>query len=257
MNNNKPSSLTNLQKRILSAVVILLIFALVLYLGDIWFVIFLGLIVGLAIGEWVGMVRNRKPPFGMLVRHLVNLVGSLLLLGAILSFYLLYTMLPDWRADGGFPASGLAVILFLVSLVVASDTAAFFVGRWLGGPKLAPRLSPNKTWSGAIGGVIASGLVSILWTVFSGSFLIENLPLLIASLLLSFIPGLVISVFAQLGDLLESAAKRYFGVKDSGKIIPGHGGILDRIDSYLLVLPLVALMVLYFRGFTVIELLGR
>lgn len=118
------------------------------------------------------------------------------------------------------------IVPFLI-LLWMNDTGAYCVGRWLGGPKFAPSVSPNKTWSGFWGGLIA-GVASVLITMrFSlfGSFVSRQ------SLLTIFIFGILISLSAHMSDLLESTAKRFYGVKDSGTLIPGHGGLLDRLDS--------------------------
>ena len=106
----------------------------------------------------------------------------------------------------------------------ANDTAAFFIGRALGRHRLAPHISPGKTWEGAVGGVIASILASlILRAIFQLPFNYWQIALL----------GVVVSIFAQLGDLIESLLKRNAGVKDAGQLVPGHGGILDRVDSLI------------------------
>ncbi|HEY83398.1 MAG TPA: phosphatidate cytidylyltransferase [Dehalococcoidia bacterium] len=105
-----------------------------------------------------------------------------------------------------------------------SDTAAFFVGRALGRRPLAPRISPRKTWEGAIGGVLGAVIVSLLFTLPTPL----NLPLSYGQAVLL---GLLISVFGQFGDLVESLLKRNTGAKESGKLLPGHGGFLDRMDS--------------------------
>lgn len=127
--------------------------------------------------------------------------------------------------------SGHGLLLTLVAVVGTwlTDTGAFFVGRALGGRKLMPALSPNKTVSGAVGGWIA-GFLGVLGT---GAFA-ASLPLGRALLLAAAVP-----VAAQLGDLMESAFKREAGVKDSGRLLPGHGGVLDRFDSLMLVAPTV------------------
>jgi phosphatidate cytidylyltransferase len=118
-----------------------------------------------------------------------------------------------------------------VLLVVwATDIGVYFAGRAIGGPKLWPRVSPKKTWAGAIGGFVASLLVAI---GFSTSDLGKTLPLVILAAMLS--------VAAQLGDLFESAIKRRFGVKDSGHIIPGHGGVMDRLDGFVAAIVLAAI----------------
>jgi len=118
---------------------------------------------------------------------------------------------------------GVLLILWLVVVVVAADVGAYFVGRRVGGAKLWPAVSPGKTWSGAIGGLAAAGLVGCLfaWAVVGWH------PLRIGLL------SLGIAACSQLGDLLESAVKRRFGVKDASRLIPGHGGVMDRLDGVM------------------------
>lgn len=131
------------------------------------------------------------------------------------------------RAD---PAAGYANLLFVVLAVWASDIGAYLAGRLIGGPKLAPRISPGKTRSGAAGGLLAAMLAGAA----AAQALAPGAPLRAAAL-----AGLL-AVAAQAGDLLESAVKRGFGVKDSGRLIPGHGGLLDRLDALLLAAPAAA-----------------
>jgi phosphatidate cytidylyltransferase len=122
------------------------------------------------------------------------------------------------RSDVAF---GLLAVVFLIMVVIAADTAAFLSGRLLGGPKLWPRLSPNKTWAGLIGAVVASTVVGAwFWLAVPGVS-----PLRLAA------TAAVLGLISQIGDLAESALKRHFGVKDSGHLIPGHGGIMDRLDG--------------------------
>src|SRR5579871_1914431 len=123
----------------------------------------------------------------------------------------------------------LALILILL-VVWVTDIGGYFAGRGIGGPKLWPRVSPNKTWAGAIGGFVGSLAVA---AGFAASGIGRLVPLLIL--------GGVLSVAGQLGDLFESAVKRRFGVKDSSHIIPGHGGLMDRLDSLVAVLVLAAI----------------
>ncbi len=108
------------------------------------------------------------------------------------------------------------------------------IGRKLGRHKLAPHISPNKTWEGSIGGTLVATVIVGLYAYFypQGNY----------SLLTTILLIVIVSVIGQFGDLVESALKRYYGVKDSGKILPGHGGILDRFDSLLLVLPALHLL---------------
>jgi phosphatidate cytidylyltransferase len=131
---------------------------------------------------------------------------------------------------GRGPVGGPAIVLWLVFLVIASDIGAFFVGRRFGRRKLAPRVSPGKTWEGAIGGLCTVVLVSLCGAHYFG------LP---AGLSIAF--GCAVGIFSVIGDLTESMFKRSAGLKDSGVILPGHGGILDRIDSVTAAAPLYAL----------------
>ena len=118
------------------------------------------------------------------------------------------------------PWDGRYVSLYFMSFVWASDSAAYFAGRALGGPKLLPKESPNKTWSGAIAAVVACGICGYFASAIEG---VNAIPWIAC--------GMVISVMAQAGDLFESGLKRRFNVKDSGRILPGHGGLLDRVDG--------------------------
>ncbi len=127
---------------------------------------------------------------------------------------------------------GIVFTLWALSLVWACDIGAYFTGRTLGGPKLAPVISPNKTWSGLIGGVALASLVAALLHFEYG------LPLRLT------LATPVLAVLAQAGDLYESWLKRRAGVKDSGNILPGHGGILDRLDGLVPVAPVAAFLVL-------------
>jgi phosphatidate cytidylyltransferase len=127
---------------------------------------------------------------------------------------------------------GLTALFFVFAIVWATDTGAFFAGRSIGGAKLWPRVSPKKTWAGAIGGLVAAVAAGALVALGSGFEL--SIALVTTAVLLS--------VACQLGDLFESAVKRRFGVKDSGHIIPGHGGLMDRVDGLIFACALAALL---------------
>jgi len=141
-------------------------------------------------------------------------IGGTLYIGWLLSYFVTLRGLDDGR-------NWIFLALFTT---FASDTAAFFVGRALGKHHLAPHISPGKTWEGAIAGVFGAIIISLLFTIPTPL----HLPLTYWQAILL---GLLISVFGQIGDLVESLLKRNMGVKESGKLMPGHGGILDRIDS--------------------------
>jgi phosphatidate cytidylyltransferase len=136
------------------------------------------------------------------------------------------------------PELGRVTVIWIVACVWATDIGAYFLGSIAGGPKLAPRISPSKTWSGLVGGMcwaaVASAAMGLLFA--QGS-----------TVTLAF-SGIAIAIVSQIGDLVESAAKRDAGVKDSGSLIPGHGGLLDRIDGLMAALVVVAFMRLAVEG---------
>ena len=126
-----------------------------------------------------------------------------------------------WPILRGGDQAGLIAILFLFAVVWATDILAYFVGRALGGPKLAPSISPGKTWSGAVGGALG-GRCSPAWRLRRRTGWGGRGPALVA---------LLLAIVSQFGDLFESFVKRRSGVKDSSHIIPGHGGVMDRVDG--------------------------
>ena len=128
------------------------------------------------------------------------------------------------------PDSGFAALMLVLLTVWATDIGGYFAGRLIGGPKLWPQVSPKKTWAGAVGGFVASLAVAAGFAAFH---LGKIMPLLLVAAALS--------VAAQLGDLFESAVKRRFGVKDSSHIIPGHGGLMDRLDGFVAAIVLAAI----------------
>jgi phosphatidate cytidylyltransferase len=131
------------------------------------------------------------------------------------------------------PKNGFVALMFVLLVVWATDIGGYFAGRSIGGPKLWPRVSPKKTWAGALGGFVASLAVS---GGFAAAGVGRAVPLLAVSALLS--------VVSQCGDLFESAVKRRFGVKDSSHLIPGHGGLMDRLDGFI-----AAILVAWIFGF--------
>jgi phosphatidate cytidylyltransferase len=164
------------------------------------------------------------------------LLGALVVLAGIAVAVSILRDRPQWDASGiayaalsGFSLaflrdgdrSGLLAILFLFAVVWATDIFAYFVGRAVGGPKLAPAISPGKTRSGALGGAAGGVIAGMLVGLFAGTGDLVRLGLV----------ALVLSIVAQAGDLLESWVKRRHGRKDSSQLIPGHGGVMDRVDG--------------------------
>ncbi|MDJ1155929.1 phosphatidate cytidylyltransferase [Macrococcus caseolyticus] len=134
--------------------------------------------------------------------------------------------------------NGLIYILFALLIVWVTDTGAYIFGRLFGKNKLWPEISPNKTIEGFVGGMLSSTIIAIIFSI-NYDMPLSILPLILVTWLFS--------MFGQLGDLVESALKRHFDVKDSGNLLPGHGGILDRFDSFIFVLPLMNILLISFK----------
>lgn len=174
-------------------------------------------------------------------QSLMTMIGIVGIAGAAVAALSLSLRLGAGLLYAGVPAlslhylrdqpEGFALALWTVAIVSATDIGAYFAGRAIGGPKLAPRISPNKTWAGLIGGVVAAAVIGALLAM------LFSLPPLLGAL------GGGLAVLAQLGDLFESWLKRRAGVKDSGTWLPGHGGALDRLDGLVPVAALVAILI--------------
>jgi phosphatidate cytidylyltransferase len=143
------------------------------------------------------------------------------------------------------PKMGFAALMFVFLVVWVTDIGGYFAGRSIGGPKLWPRVSPKKTWAGALGGFAASLVVAAGFAALDPNKADPQLMLKMTSLLLL---GAILSIASQLGDLFESAVKRRFGVKDSSHIIPGHGGLLDRLDGFVAAVALAGIFGLLHGG---------
>jgi len=130
---------------------------------------------------------------------------------------------------------GLFWTFLLLISIWSSDAGAYFVGRKLGKNKLWPAISPNKTVEGAIGGIVLSVVAAVIFALASGGFLTVGRAIIL---------GVIAAVVGQMGDLIQSAYKRAYGIKDSGTILPGHGGILDRCDSWIAVFPFIHILML-------------
>jgi phosphatidate cytidylyltransferase len=196
------------------------------------------LLVLLSIAIWARGAAQR--PLGAVATTALGILYT----GGLLSFayalrYHDYAVGGVMWGGGRIPiAAGGVLLTFPVLLTWATDIGAFAVGRSIGGTKLIPAVSPGKTISGAIGGVVTSVIVAFLYVVFVLRP-VAQLGMTWAGIICF---GVVVSVAGQLGDLVESLLKRDAGVKDSGALLPGHGGVLDRVDSLLFVLPTAHLL---------------
>ena len=253
---------TELGKRVVSGVLMLVVTLWLTWLGGWPFTILSLLLSGLLYFEWQSIVR--RTPFdgieavltagfvGLLVCNLLGYLALGLVVFVVLGLLLELTTSGDEKADVrwiglgalycaipavAFPIirenGGLALILFLFATVWITDIAAYFAGRRFGGAKLLPAVSPKKTWSGAIGGLVSAMILAVLVSLYDSS---------VAAMALIF-GAAFLSVISQIGDLFESWVKRLFDVKDSSQLIPGHGGFLDRLDGLVAAAVPVALLV--------------
>jgi phosphatidate cytidylyltransferase len=227
---DKPKS--DLKVRTLSAIVMIAVAGGALWSGGLIFQLFVGLVgLGLLWELWglVSKIANRPG-----TRAIFMLVGVAYI--GVACFTLIVMRSPFF---------GVTPALMIIGAVIATDVGAYFAGRTFGGPKIAPRISPSKTWSGLFGGMLAAGLFvqALTWWIDQSSVIGSYPPIIDPKW---FATGALMAVVAQAGDFLESWMKRRAGVKDSGNLIPGHGGLFDRADGLLAVL-FAAGLVMFFQ----------
>jgi phosphatidate cytidylyltransferase len=258
LKNSFNESFADLWPRIASAVILVLLALTTLYYGGVVFAFF-WLLVGVAINwEWQRLIGGQQmiarmivgglcPAFAALLGYYdeaflvagTGVIGALVT-GVIVTAYLAGGERRLWAGAGVLYSSalvfsvcilraseqlGLLSIAYLFAVVWGADIFAYFGGRFFGGPKLWPAVSAGKTWSGAIIGLLFGGLLGLITAYIAGGKDLLGLPTLIL--------GFVIAAVSQLGDLFESSVKRRFGVKDSSRLIPGHGGVMDRLDAFV------------------------
>ena len=209
---------SSLNKRILSALVLVPVTLLLIYLGGTPFIVMILVCAALILWEWV---RMAKLGLHMMRDCILGVVYVLIAGGAMIDLRL--------RHD----ETGLFLLVALLLVVWASDTGAYIFGKTIGGPKMAPSISPNKTWAGMAGAMIFPAVTLAI--------MVAAIPMPIHAIIAAFIAGALFGVVGQAGDLLISKFKRRVGVKDTGALIPGHGGLLDRADSLMLVAPVFLL----------------
>ena len=227
-------AVSDLPVRLGSAVVMLVISAGALWLGGWFWTGFVGLLAAVVLWEWNRLVTQFAK--SVTSETLWFFAGVIYIGGAALSMMALRNGARFLPVDGQSLGYGpLEVLVGYIVPIIAVDVGAYFAGRAIGGPKIAPAISPSKTWAGLAGGALASGLVAI------GNELADFGPAAgtpgydATSLGLALLAGVLIAVIAQTGDFFESWMKRRAGFKDSSNLIPGHGGLFDRLDGFLAV----------------------
>ena len=239
-----PGAWSDLRARVLSAIVMVAIGAAAIWAGGLVFMALAGLIAGVIVWELARMTGVSQMTSGALSVLAVISVFAAKELGQPLDLGILLLPAAAGLIVSEKPAliaafsveivigcyalicvsemGGALWVFFLVALVAASDILGYFAGRTFGGPKLWPRVSPKKTWSGTVAGWIGAALIGLGFALYAG----VSVPLLIAL-------SVVLAMAGQAGDIAESALKRHVGVKDSSALIPGHGGFFDRFDAML------------------------
>jgi len=246
------SKTSDLWVRTFSAIVLMPPAIVITYVGGIFFAVGVALLGYLLVMEWCGITSDRESrvfdrAFGVgLVLALLAAgtgywIAAVAILIAIVAFAIgarLTGRATNWLVAGVLYSglacfallllrqgeTGMQATLLLVTIVWSTDIAAYFVGRTVGGPKLWPAVSPKKTWSGSIGGLVIGASAGVGLVALFGGLVDIRIGII----------AIVLSLATQIGDLAESAFKRFFSVKDSGTLIPGHGGVLDRLDGLLL-----------------------
>lgn len=218
------TSNADLPVRFASALVMVLVAGSALWIGGSLWTLLVSVIALGVLWEWWGLVRK----FGVSpLRRSGWLAGGFVYIGIAALMLAALRLLPFAPAH--------VILIAVLMAVIGTDIGAYFAGRSLGGPKIAPAISPSKTWSGLLGGMAGAGLGLILGSYASEGF---------ADLGTKLAVGPIIAVIAQAGDFFESWMKRRAGVKDSGALIPGHGGLFDRVDGLLAVMFAMGLAVL-------------
>lgn len=251
--------------RVLSALVMLPVAIYIIMIGGLPLFILISLLSVIILSEWNGICE--KKAFSLLffvqsictvlllfqlkmgytymeyafLSSIVSIIAVSYLINAKVIWAVsgfLYAFVPSYSVLLIQENFGSLLLLWMMLLIWGMDTGAYFVGKNVGGPKMSPKISPNKTWSGLIGGTITAMLLAY---VFYLNTEVQNMEIFDNALILLILSG-SLAILSQIGDLAESAVKRRFSVKDSGSIIPGHGGVMDRVDGILFVAPAILLI---------------
>ena len=225
------SRFSELGVRVASALVMVAVSMAALWLGGWWWMGFVALLASGILWEWNRLVKGFSKSF---LSEVIWLFAGVIYVGAAALA----------MAEIGTRYAPHFVIIGFFAPIVAVDVGAYFSGRLIGGPKIAPAISPSKTWAGLFGGAVGAGLVAFAVGYFYPDmhhFAVMDSTTGLHSFVVAGVAGLLIAVLAQAGDFFESWMKRRAGVKDSSHLIPGHGGLFDRLDGFLAVFFVLAL----------------
>lgn len=211
----------NMNKRLTSSLIILISTLVSLFVSKIFLILYLGIIFLCMIYEWYSITA--KSIFDLFL-------GYIVIFAAILSLFII-----------SFFKAGNFVLFWLFVTIWSYDSFALLGGQYIGGKKLAVTISPNKTFSGAISGILGTSIIVYLLGIFFLENILSKYSIFSVGILL---PTIIFCILAQAGDLLESFYKRKYNVKNSGDLIPGHGGFLDRYDSFLVAAPILLILLL-------------
>ena len=238
----EPGKWGDLSVRVASGVAMAILGLVNIVLGGVWFEVLVVCVTAVIVWELAMMIAPEKPTPAMLLAVMAGAVFSGDLRGWTLSLFLLapilgalvlprkkllffgfslYVVLGGWGLVYFRAELGMGWLLWLLAVVIVTDIAGYFAGRTFGGPKFWPAVSPKKTWAGTAAGWAGAAVVGLLFAMFTKA----GVSLILFSVAVSFA--------SQMGDIVESALKRYVGIKDSSDLIPGHGGLFDRFDAIL------------------------
>ena len=238
----EPGKWGDLSVRVASGVAMAILGLVNIVLGGVWFEVLVVCVTAIIVWELAMMIAPEKPTPAMLLAVMAGAVFSGDLRGWTLSLFLLapilgalvlprkkllffgfslYVVLGGWGLVYFRAELGMGWLLWLLAVVIVTDIAGYFAGRTFGGPKFWPAVSPKKTWAGTAAGWAGAAMVGLLFAMFTKA----GVSLILLSVAVSFA--------SQMGDIVESALKRYVGIKDSSDLIPGHGGLFDRFDAIL------------------------
>lgn len=216
-------NLESLQTRSISAAVLIVVTVAILLYGGWPFILLLAVLAGVSLYEWAQLsLKAEEPP----KQYWYLAAGVPYVMGSVVCCFII------------FEGLGFFWALTFLLMVWGSDSGAYFAGKFIGGPKMAETISPNKTWAGMGGAMAAPAVIGVLMMILYRG--IDDFSFM--AVLMMGGAGLVVGIAGQAGDLVISAFKRKAGVKDTGDLIPGHGGLLDRIDSMLLAAPVYLLL---------------